>query len=141
MKIELIEDIENEPVSLAELKAFMKVTGSAHDSILQAMNTSARVYLEKATGLSFAPKTLKVTSDYKLEEWELPYGPVNEITDEEEGDDYTYTYTTGYDDLPDDLKLGIKMTVKHWYDIDDIAAEVPNAVKKIVQINQETPIL
>jgi hypothetical protein len=144
MKVEITSTAASEAVSISEIKDFLKVTGSAHDDVLNALNEAARKYLEKATNLSFIEKTIKVTSDRELEEWELPYGPVSEVTDKDEPDDdgnYVYTYDTGYEDLPEDLKTAIKMTVKYWYDMDDISDNLPLAARKIIELNQTNPML
>jgi hypothetical protein len=144
MKVEIVSTADVEPVGIDELKQFLKVTGSAHDAVLNALNESARKYLEKSTDLSFMTKSLKVTVDRELEEWELPYGPVNEITNSEEpndDDEYVYEYDAGYEDLPYDLKIAIKITVKYWYDMDDVSDSLPMAARKIVELNQRNPML
>lgn len=144
MKVEIVSAAETEPVTLLEVKNFIKVTGTGHDDVLDTLRKSARKYLERSTDLSFIEKSLKVTSDRELEEWELPYGPVNEITSSDEpndDDEYVYEYEAGYEELPDELKTAIKMTVKYWYDIDDISTYLPAEIRKIIGVNQRNAML
>ena len=142
MKVEIITDIAAEPVTLDEVKAFLRVTGSGHDALLVKTMKGAREYLEKATNLSFGEKVLKVTVDYELPEELLPYGPVIDVTDEDSDDDYYYyTYEAGYTELPEDLKTGLKMVIKHWYDADDISVDVPKVIKSIIQANDRNMML
>ena len=143
MRIQILTDIATEPVTLTELKAALRVTGNGHDATLTSMITAARKYMEKAIQKSLGERTIKVTSEDELEDYELPYGPNQTITDEDTDDDdnYIYTYTTGFDEVPEDIKQGIMYLVKHWYDIDDVAAPVPASVEKIISLNVETPML
>lgn len=144
MKVEITDTANIEAVQVEEIKKFLKVTGSAHDEVLRSLNESARKYLENRTNLSFITKTIKVTADRELEDWELPYGPVNSITSKEEpndDDEYVYTYEAGYEQLPQDLKQALKMTVKYWYDMEDITDELPKATEMAIKANQTNPML
>ena len=143
LKIEVITDLTDEPVSLAEVKAMLRITGSGHDSVILSMITMARKYLEGALNKSLGEKTLKLTCDDEYEEYDLPYGPNQTITDEDEDDDdnYVYTYTTGYETVPDDIKMLLMLTIKYWYDIDDIGAELPKSIQNLIATNTTTPML
>ena len=143
MKIEIITDIAEEPVSLSEVKTMLRITGSGHDSTVQSMIVAARKYFEKALQKSLGEKTLKVTSKDELEASDLPYGPNQEVTDAicDADGNHIYTYTTGYEEVPADIKQGIIYLIKYWYDIDDVAGTVPESVEKIIAVNTELPML
>ena len=143
MKIEIITDIAQEPVSLSEGKTMLRITGNGHDSAVQSMIVAARKYFERALSKSLGEKTLKVTSKDELEVDDLPYGPNQEVIDAvcDAGGNYIYTYTTGYEEVPADIKQGIINLIKYWYDIDDVAGTVPESVEKIIALNTELPML
>ena len=143
LKIEVITDLTDEPVSLAEVKAMLRITGSGHDSVILSMITSARKYMEKALGKSLGEKTLKLTCDDEYKEYDLPYGPNQVITDEDEDDDgnYVYTYTTGYKEVPQDYKEGIIIRIKMIYDGDDLAVGIPDRLREIIVLNTNCPML
>ena len=141
LKIEVITDLTDEPVSLAEVKAMLRITGSGHDSVILSMITMARKYLEGVLNKSLGQKTLKVTSDDKYEAYDLPYGPNQVVTNEDDDDNYVYTYTTGYETVPDDIKILLMQTIKYWHDIDDIGAELPKSIQNLIAVNTTTPML
>lgn len=142
MKIEIITDLAQEPVTLEQVKSMLRITGNGHDGALISMIVSARKYMEKALSKSLGVKTIRVTSGDELIADDLPYGPNQTIVTEAEiNDDYVYTYTAGFEEVPEDIKQGIMYLVKHWYDIDDTSALVPDAVKNIIALNTELPML
>lgn len=141
LNIEVITDLTDEPVSLPEVKAMLRITGSGHDSVILSMITIARKYLEGALNKSLGQKTLKVTSDDKYEAYDLPYGPNQVITDEDDDEYYVYTYTTGYETVPDDIKMLLMQVIKYWHDIDDIGTELPKSIQNLIAINTTTPML
>ena len=68
-----------EPVSLADMKAYLRVFHDSEDGVITDMIKSARKTLEDATGLSL------VATDITLKavihgEFRLPYGPVDTVT-------------------------------------------------------------
>lgn len=67
-----------ESIELEEAKNFCKVTGTADDSLLMALITSAREALEQYTASTFDQKTIYATWIEIPDSWslELPYGPV-----------------------------------------------------------------
>jgi hypothetical protein len=104
------------------------------------MITDARVYIERAIDTSVLERTIEVTSDIELEEWELPFGPVSDLVESSDTDDnYVYTYTGGDTDCPADIKRLITMLIKHWYDIDDEAVALPEVIKKEIQLRTRQP--
>ena len=71
-----------EPLSLAETKAHLRVSGSAEDLLIASLITAARVHLELALGCAFITQSWS----WFLDAWprrariELPLGPVRSIT-------------------------------------------------------------
>ena len=143
LKIEVITDLTDEPVSLEDVKAMLRITGNGHNAALLSMITMARKYLEGVLNKSLGEKTLKLTSDDEYDTYNLPYGPNQVITDEDEDDDgnYVYTYTTGYETVPDDIKMLLMEVIKYWFDIDDIGAELPKSIQNLIAVNTTTPML
>jgi len=88
-QIEVLTDLESEPVTLQETKAWLRIDADFFDddNILNTLITSSRELLEKYTNLAFGVKELKVRfSDNCIE---LPYGPTVDIisvTDVKTGD-------------------------------------------------------
>ncbi len=133
-----------EPVTLAEVKAYCKLsTGTAEDSLLTLFISAAREQCEKYTGISFIPRTVTAIITNLCGGIFLPYGPTGAITSvtDKDGnvlvDDDTYTiqgttwkqlltpledglivvYAAGYANgsLPYDLKLAVLQQVFYLY--------------------------
>lgn len=141
MKVEVISDMVSEPVSLTEIKNWLRIKDfTDDDNLLIELSKSTRRHLEKFTGLSFGIKTLESIVDVDREQVELPYSPVSSVTsvyelsatnDWElvEVDDYRLvgdvlkirngcfkvTYQAGFISLPEDLKTDIKVLVAWQY--------------------------
>jgi hypothetical protein len=141
MKVVITTDITTEPVTLEEVKAALRITGSAHDDDLEDMITDARKYVERATDSSVSERTIEVTNELELEDYELPFGPIiGDTTDTTDTDgNYVYTYSAGYDPTPPDMKRLILDIIKYWYDIDDVSAELPRSIKKKIQLLNRNP--
>lgn len=75
----VIDDLAAEPLSLTEAKEYLHVDFTQSDSLLATMIVGARKRLERFTGVSFGSKTLEVYADIDGS-FELPYGPVGQIT-------------------------------------------------------------
>ena len=141
MKVVITTDITLEPVTLEEVKEALRVTGTGHDDELDRLITDARMYIERAIDTSVSERTLEVTSDTELEEFELPFGPVSDLVESTDTDDnYVYTYTGGDETCPADIKRLITMLIKHWYDIDDDVTALPEAIKKQIQLRTRQPL-
>lgn len=140
MKVKIITDIILEPITLEEVKEALKISGTGHDTELERLISDARAYIERAIDTSVLERTLEVTSEDELEEWELPFGPVSNLVETTDSDDnYVYTYTGGEVDCPADIKRLITMLIKHWYDIDDEASALPEVIKKEIQLRTRQP--
>lgn len=137
-------DLGTEPVTPAEAKAWMAISFSTDDALITELVKSARIALEKYTGLSFGAKTIEawVQIDDGTDLYQLPYGPVTAIDEIVEDvafgtpetltadEDYQLvanlvrfritglfkvTYTAGYETLPTDLKSDILRIVAWLY--------------------------
>lgn len=129
-----------EPLTVAELKSWMKISFSDDDVLISELISSAREYLEQYTGLSLAQREITCICDLE-DDFDLPYGPVASITDvykrwgstwedaevdidyEQIGDIfrvyfqgmYKIVYVGGYSDLPFALEQDIKNLVAYGY--------------------------
>jgi hypothetical protein len=105
------------------------------------MITDARKYVERATDSSVSTRSIQVTNELELEDYELPFGPIiGDTTDTTDTDgNYVYTYSAGYDPTPPDMKRLILDIIKYWYDIDDVSAELPRSIKKKIQLLNRNP--
>lgn len=135
IQTKLISDLVAEPVSLNEVKEFMEIDFCDFDNLISRLIKSARQSSERYTGLCYGLKEYALASDQC--EARVPFGPFIElltITDKDgqtiASNDYTIfgfdnpiisvpnrpiwniTYTTGFEDLPEDLKIAICMRVE-----------------------------
>lgn len=71
-----------EPVTVAELKTYLQIEGTAYDGPLEIFITAARQKIENYCNVSLVPKSLVVlaelTSNYKPVS--LPFGPIDSVT-------------------------------------------------------------
>ena len=169
MEVQIIEDIETEPVTVAEARDYLRITTTAEDSLIAEMITDARERLEKFTNLSFGVKTLKCRWDYVNGWVEIPYQPnavisacVNDanvaLTYETKGLEYKYlycnnatgvtiTYTAGFTTLPKALKEAILKEVSTSYEnrenyyIEGTFNEVSNDAKRLAQSYSRNTLL
>lgn len=122
-----LTDVGSEPVDAAEFKEHARITED--DDYIAGLLTAARQSIEKYCGISIVDKEVVLHVKNVTNDYELPYGPVKSITtavDTEDeaieyetgGIDYktissehsfmNIAYTTGFDEVPGDLKLAIK---------------------------------
>jgi hypothetical protein len=141
MEIEIITDIEQEPLTLDEVRKYLRITTTSQDDVLEMLITSARERLERYTNLNFGVKTMKVRWDSlnSLQYGqELPYQPNavidtvlddddNEIDYEEKGLNYkkiyligtegvNVTYDSGFETLPSGLKNALLKEIATEYE-------------------------
>lgn len=169
MEIQIIEDLVSEPVTLQEVRDYLRITTTSEDDLLLEMVTDARERLEKFTNLSFGEKTLKCRWN-ALNGWqEIPYQPnavisacVNDdnvaLTYEVRGLEYkalycvnntgvTITYTTGFTTLPKALKIAIMKEVATSYEnrenfyIEGTFNELSNDAKRMAQSYSRNTLL
>lgn len=118
-------DTSSEPVTLQEIKDYLRISNSTEDTLLATLGKAARKMLEKYTGRFFKEVNITVKIKNEIGAGDLPYpanGSVtyvdtidstNVITDLITPTDHiiqlTYNtgYTTGVNLIPEDLKLAI----------------------------------
>ena len=119
-----------EPILLADIKSYAKIdTGTADDTIIQYLITTARQQCEDFTGISIVPRTVTAVINNTCGGMFLPYCPFKtlvSITDDDgvavvpldykisgttfpqliypKWDRLTLVYTTGYVILPQEIK-------------------------------------
>lgn len=135
-------DDVTEPATLAEAKSHLRVDFTDDDAYITMLIKSCRAALEKFTGLSLVEKTITATINNARGGYELPYGPVIDVSGMRDSndaaitsDDYTLSgidhkridtpasgfvkveYLTGYfDSIPVDLRLEILKMVAFEYE-------------------------
>jgi len=69
-----------EPVTLNEARLYCRVTNVSENDLIQLMITAARETIESATGLSLIPKSMVVYFNNIDGNFEVPFGPINNVT-------------------------------------------------------------
>jgi uncharacterized phiE125 gp8 family phage protein len=104
IEVQVVTDIETEPVTLEEAKRHLNLqfdtSGSYEfdddDTKITALISQCREELEQYTGLSFGAKTLKAILRNECGGIEIPFGPVTTLTSIKDVDGNTLTATTQY---------------------------------------------
>lgn len=86
--VEVVTDVTTEPVTLDQVKRHLNLefdtAGSFDftddDTYLNELNAQCREAAEQETGLSLAPKTLRVIVRNELGNVEIPFGPIASVT-------------------------------------------------------------
>jgi Phage gp6-like head-tail connector protein len=129
-----------EPVTLAEAKLYIRVSHTSEDAQISEMIRSARMIIEKATGLSLITKQAEVWFCNKGAWFQFPHGPITssitlydvttgtELTDKiimggkhpvitfPAIDKMRAVYNVGFTALPNPLKTAILDQVNHLYE-------------------------
>lgn len=95
-----------EPITVAELKEFLKLDSNGEDAVLAVLLTAAVNEAEKWTHRAFVNRTLRVWFDYAPPgggNFELPYSPAVSITSIKSYDDDDTETTMDADDYKTDL--------------------------------------
>lgn len=142
LDIQFNETSITEPVTLEEAKLFCKIDIDTDDVLIESLITSAREMCEDFTNIGFVEHEIVATINNPNGNISLPYGPTIDVTEvkNESGDilelDDEYelsgmlfkslktpkeeglvvTYTTGYETLPERLKLALLNTIYYLYD-------------------------
>lgn len=81
-----------EPVSLAEAKAFLRLDGDAEDGLVLSLIAAARLHVEAVTGRALVSQSWRLVLDAWPAELRVPVLPVIEVTDarafDEQDDDH-----------------------------------------------------
>jgi uncharacterized phiE125 gp8 family phage protein len=86
----------NEPITLAQVKDWLKIDVTDEDTLLTTLITVARQLCENYTGVSFVQRKVIAIVNNSLGSIMLPYGPVAEVTEvqDENGEVLTTDYYT-----------------------------------------------
>lgn len=143
--VSIYADVTAEPIDLATVKDFLRVSYTDDDILITSMITAARQLLELELNLSIAQKTLLITFTHDGCNWfDIPYGPVGDILDVSNsyaegssisfastdykviGTDfkrfkstrgyYTMKYNAGYAVLPNAIKQGMLKQIAWMYE-------------------------
>jgi hypothetical protein len=114
LQIQILEDLQCEPVDLTEAKEFMHIDYFDYDDQIKRMIKSARQSSERVSGKAYGMKKIKISGNtYTDSSGEIvkiyPITPVMEASEDESNEEYTYL--AGYDVCPEDLKQAILMRV------------------------------
>lgn len=136
-----------EPVSLAEAKAFLRVDDTAEDGLIGTLVTAARLHVESITGRAMIFQSWRVV----LDAWpvgrtiELPVGPVEAITavtafdedDEANGLDLAqFSVQAGRLMLPRDIAGGPALRERLGLEIDYVAGHGADAAAVPADLRQ-----
>jgi len=153
----LIAGPGEEPVSLAEAKAWCRIDSTDEDDLVSALVAAARLQVESETRRALVTQSWRVSLDCpRGRVIELPVAPVSAIVaataddaDIEvalQGDaallpgggyrSLTIDYTAGYGaaaDVPADLKQAVLALVAYWYENRDLAmASLPSGLDRML---------
>ncbi len=141
LQIQIIQDLDEEPISLSEAKSFLGIDYDDFDNLINMLIESSRVASENVTGLAYGPKIVQVTGNRSTDRNSKEYNPainytvsatfddrgdyattqINRIYPirpylsnedwEDENGNIDYRYNAGYTTLPASLKNAILMRV------------------------------
>lgn len=80
MTFTIVTQPEDEPLSLAEVKEFLRIDGDDQDATIDAMFTAAREYCEEVLSRQLMPATLRLSLDAFPESIVLPRPPLISLT-------------------------------------------------------------
>ena len=95
MKTAIVAPPSATPVSLSEMKAQLRYTGTSEETYITALLTKATLHLEEVCSRKFYTQTWKLILDIWLEEIILPFGQVQSVVSimykNEAGDEVTFS--------------------------------------------------
>jgi hypothetical protein len=134
----------DEPVTVEEVKRFLRVDYTDDDVMLEGMIRASREQLERRLNISIPLQEVEVYWPEYAPTDIVPYGPVvewDDLTidgvDQTPPNDDTFrldkgalyaTYTAGHDEVPDELKRAIMKLVKVDYDGEGDTEKIINSV-------------
>jgi len=145
----LIAPPGEEPVTLAEAKAFCRIDGADEDALVDALIAAARLQVESLTGRALITQTWRLTMACAPRLVELPVIPVAALVAAPDGavlqgdavllvepvDELTVDYTAGYGaaaDVPGDLKQAVLTLVAYWYENRDAVTMPPLGFDRLI---------
>jgi hypothetical protein len=110
LRIDYNYQVNIEPITLAEAKAWLQIDFGDWDNLIQfQLIPEARIESEKASGMLYVQRNVTVSNN-KRSERIYPIGPwVSDVTTDET-EIQNYTYLAGFNDsnpLPQDLKIAM----------------------------------
>jgi hypothetical protein len=146
----LIAGPGEEPVTLAEAKAFCRIDGDDEDALVGALVAAARLQVESLSGRALVTQTWRLSlSGFTARLVPLPVTPVQALVAAPEGatlqadavmlaepvDPLAVDYTAGYGDpadVPGDLKQAVLQLVAYWFEYRDSVAAPPASVERLI---------
>jgi len=145
----LIAPPGEEPVTLAEAKAFCRIDGADEDALVDALIAAARLQVESLTGRALITQSWRLTMACAPRLVELPVIPVAALVAAPDGavlqgdavllvepvDELTVDYTAGYGaaaDVPGDLKQAVLTLVAYWYENRDAVTMPPLGFDRLI---------
>lgn len=147
-EVKVVTEPTEEPVTLDELRNYLRQSASVDDAMIDIVRKSARRKLERFLDISFVTQTLKAVYTQVGKEIELPRGPHTEITSANrtykdttssltEGSDfwiYGDEYYVVYPSIVYTSKTGL---INYQYDFTytagfGAASDVPDEYKKLI---------
>ena len=145
------ELIADEPVTVEEVKRFLRVDYTDDDVMIEGMIRASRQLLEGRLNLSIPTHDVEVYWPEYAPVDAVPYGPVIEWdelkiddVDQTPPDDNTLrfdkgvlyaTYLAGHEEVPDELKRAIMKLVKVDYDGDGNMEAIINSVSHLSRLS------
>ena len=146
----LIAGPGEEPVSLAEARAFCRIEHAEEDALMGALIAAARLHVESATGRALVTQSWRlVLNRVHGLVVPLPVVPVASLIEAPDGavlqgdsvllaaavDALSIDYTAGYgaaEDVPQDLKHAVLLLVAYWYEHRDGLTTAPAVFEQLI---------
>ncbi|HWA42163.1 MAG TPA: head-tail connector protein [Hypericibacter adhaerens] len=146
----LIAGPGEEPVTLAEAKAFCRIDTTDEDALISALIAAARLQVESLTGRALVTQSWRLAICPRGLVVELPVIPVSALTAAPDGailqgdavllaspetGEITIDYTAGYggpEDVPGDLKQAVLLLVAFWFENRDSPEAAPVGFERLL---------
>ena len=147
----LIAPPGEEPVTLAEAKAWCRIDAADEDALVSALIAAARLQVESLTGRALVTQTWRLTTCPRGRLVVLPVIPAIALVEAPDGavlqgdavllaelvsDEISIDYTAGYGDaaaVPADLKQALLTLVAYWYENRDALTATPPNFDRLLQ--------
>jgi hypothetical protein len=147
----LIAGPGEEPVTLAEAKAWCRIDASDEDALVSALIAAARLQVESLTGRALVTQSWRLTTCPAGRLVVLPVIPAIALLEAPDdavlqGDavllaeplsgEVSIEYTAGYGDavdVPQDLKQAVLTLVAYWYENRDALTATPPNFDRLIQ--------
>lgn len=136
MNLKVITEPTEEPISLDDVKSFLRIDYNDDDKLLEIMITAAREHAETFTRRSIAKKTYELTLNDYASRVSLPNPPTISVESvlndgqaieyelvEEQGrsiltlnSEATITYQAGYKNVPKTIIQAMLILISHFYE-------------------------